>query len=579
MEITVCIVTLILLVAALAFTRLHAVWAFFLANVVFLVFGIIDVPTLLQGLANEQLAVLVLMLLISELFRRRQLLETLLSRFWKKDLNGRQMLLGMTSGIGLTSAFLNNTPLVAMFSSHLLKWCNNKGLSPSRFLLPLSYASILGGCMTLIGTSTNLIANGLAIDLGLPGLDVFDFTPVGAAMFVVGLAYLWWVAPKLIPERRAADQFFLNSQRQYLIEARVSDASELQNKSVEAAGLRNLKGTFLVQIIRNGDTIQPVGPQTVIKAGDTLIFTGNPKVVSDLTKKKWGLEFPEKLSSRKRYENSSEIVISRNSHLAGKKVKDTDFRARYDGAILAVHRNGDLLKGKVGDIQLRAGDVLLVLEGSDFRVRTRNNPGFYVIDREPFDNHYNRRELLWVATGFLATLVLAAGGWVPLSLALLCFFGILLLFEGGKAGNLRSSIDYHLILLIVFSLSLGQGLVASGGAGYLAHFLDGLRHISAFWQIVSLFLLSNLLSSFLTSKAALAILMPITVPLVMSGIIDGKTLVLCLALGAAANFMTPFGYQTNLMVYGPGNYRFMDFVKAGLPLTLLYALVCALILG
>ena len=574
----IVVLTLVALAALLTFGSLSPIWIFFGANLVLLLTGIIEVQDILHGFSNEALAILILMLMISEVFKRKRVLYYILPQLVEiKSL--KKLLILITSFVGVTSPWLNNTPIVAITLPQVVEWSKAQNISPSKVLIPLSYASILGGCVTLIGTSTNLIANSIAIDLGLPSLQLFDFFMVGSIMLVLGLLYLWLFADLALMPRLDPSKFFTQNKRQYLIESFVTDNSSLIGKTVNEAGLRNLEGTYLVQIIRGGKSIQPVTPNHKILAQDKLIFAGDPKVVSDITNKNWGLSFPDELSFAADAEKVTEVVVSPNSHLVNKRIKDSQFRAKYDAAILAVHRGGSLLKGKIGEVILKPGDVLMILEGSDFSSRIENNPGFYLINSTARPAAAKTWHHWMMIAGFVVSIILPALGWVKLSLSLLIYFAVLLAFERKNIGNIRKAIDYHLILIIVLSLSLGKAIMNVGIGEHFNTWLSFLPLDNTFLMVLILFAVSNVLSSFITSKAALAILMPVCLALVTSGFLEARIYILALAFGSAANFITPFGYQTNLMVYGAGNYKTIDYFKLGLPLTVIYGVVCATILS
>jgi di/tricarboxylate transporter len=269
------------------------------------------------------------------------------------------------------SAFLNNTPLVAIMMPYVHRWSRQNKIHPSKLLIPLSYAAILGGCATLIGTSTNLIVNGMVTDSqiipGLEPLKLFDFTLVGFPMIILGSIYLILFGNKLLPARKDVIEDFSDKSREYLIEAQVQSKSKIVGKTIEEAGLRNLKGLFIVEISREKDRLSAVSPQEVLKAGDVLVFAGDTNTVADMINSDIGLAFTEiGQFARRSYTEVVEVVISHNSSLISKTVRQSGFRGQYDAAILAIHRNGEKVSGKIGKVKLKAGDVLLLLAGDDF---------------------------------------------------------------------------------------------------------------------------------------------------------------------------------------------------------------------
>ena len=578
-----------LLVVALYTEVLRPAFSFLLAVIVLLLFGILTPKQALEGFANEQIAVIVMLLILGNLLYKTRVVGSLFNKLFSREDTPNAFRFKMMAGIGVSSAFLNNTPLVAMFMPHVHAWTRDNGYSPSRFLLPLSYASILGGCITLIGTSTNLIVNGLAVENGETSLGIFDFVWVGLPMLVIGIGYLMLVSTKLLPEKKALVQKLLNKSRQYFLETQVKRGSSLIGKSIEEAGLRNLKGLFIVGIVRDEQLIKPVNPTEVLTQDDTLLLAGDPESIADLTKPALGLSLPKACNIPLEGRNDIvEVVISHNSRLVGKKVQESDFRGKYDGAILAIHRNGEKLWGKIGDITLKAGDVLLVLTGKDFDARTEHNPAFYIISKAKEIHNVEWYKVLVLIGGLLLSIALAAFGIIPLFLSLAVLIATVLVIGVANPSEIRRSIDFNLIFIIALGLAFGKGMVNSGAATEVANYFVA---AGSGWGVIplmaGLFVITNLLSAFMTSKAAVAIVLPIALTtahnLNAAGAYEGIDLatpfVLLTAFGAAANFVTPIGYQTNLMVYGPGGYSFKDFFKIGLPLTLIYLIVCVVMLS
>lgn len=578
-----------LLVVALYTEVLRPAFSFLLAIIILLIFGILNPEQALEGFANEQIAVIVMLLILGNLLYKTRVVGLLFNKLFSRSDSPGMFRFKMMTGIGVSSAFLNNTPLVAMFMPHVHSWTSDNGYSPSRFLLPLSYASILGGCITLIGTSTNLIVNGLAVESGEASLGIFDFVWVGLPMLVIGVGYLMLVSTKLLPEKKALVQKLLNKSRKYFLETQVKKGSSLIGKSIEEGGLRNLKGMFIVGIIRNDQLIKPVNPAEILEQDDTLLLAGDPESIADLTKPSLGLSLPKACDIPLEGRNDIvEVVISHNSRLVGKRVQDSDFRGKYDGAILAIHRNGEKLWGKIGDITLKAGDVLLVLTGKDFEARTEHNPAFYIISKAKEIHNVEWWKVVVLIGGLLSSIALAAFGIVPLFLSLAVLLATVLVIGVANPSEIRRSIDFNLIFIIALGLALGKGMVNSGAATAVAEYFVA---AGSGWGIIPLmfgiFIITNLLSAFMTSKAAVAIILPVALSTAHNLTIDGGAVggelvpafILLVAFGAAANFVTPIGYQTNLMVYGPGGYSFKDFFKIGLPLTLIYMVVCVVMLS
>ncbi|KAA3645941.1 MAG: SLC13 family permease, partial [Bacteroidetes bacterium] len=447
-------------------------------------------------------------------------------------------------------------------------------------LIPLSYAAILGGCVTLIGTSTNLIVDGLAVNAGFQPLGIFDFTAVGLPMLVIGIAYIVLFGNKLLPNNGNKDKTEIQKNREFLVETKVSPNSLLIGKSIANAGFRNLKGVYIVEIVRDKHSISPISPEELIHENDTLIFAGEIAAVEEITSKNLGLSLPQSVKRMiEKRKSMNEIVVSFNSSLIGKMVKETDFRARFDAAIVAIHRNGEKLKGKIGEIELRAGDVLLVFSGVDFLSRTKNNQAFYVLTHTEKPEDINVVKVYVLFTALISAVFLSALTSISLLTSLAVVLLIAIFMRIVPLNEIRKGLDFELILLIAFGLAFGKAMVNSGASIFLADIFLSLNNIlNPLSYLMLIFIVTNVLAAYITNKAAVAILFPISVAIAAELNLNPVPFILIVSFGAAANFITPIGYQTNLMVYGPGGYSFKDYMKIGLPLTLIYMLVSAYIL-
>ena len=544
------------------------------------VFKILTPKEMLAGFANEQIAVIILLLILGDIIRKNGIIDnffygTFMNTKSYKWFLGRMMV--MVAGF---SAFLNNTPLVAIMIPYVNAWGERNKISPSKLLIPLSYATILGGCATLIGTSTNLVVNGMVTDRGLEPLKIFDFSLVGIIMILVGFLYLLFFSGKLLPNRVAALNDLEKQSREYIVEARISNQSKSIGKTIENAGLRNLNSLFLVEIIRDNKSIHAVSSQTVLKEDDILLFAGDTTSITELINSREGLVVTElsKFSELSKTE-VIEIIVSHNSNLISKTAKEINFRGVYDASIIAIHRNGERVSGKLGDVRLRAGDVLLVLAGEDFNQRNNSTQDFYVISKVRELKKIPLYKNILLIGGIIFTLVLSALGITKLFTALLILL-IIIVFTGTVSPKeISRSIDYNLIIVIALSLALGTAMINSGVAEVIAHnIINLLKPLGIIGLFSGIFLLTNVLASFITNKASVAIIFPIALSLAIEMGIEPKPFILLVAFAGAASFMTPIGYQTNLMVYGPGGYKFKDFFKIGLPLTILYMLATVFVL-
>ncbi|MCB2195915.1 MAG: anion permease [Bacteroidetes bacterium] len=584
-DLIVVFVVILFILVVLYKELIGATFAFVIAVVTLGFFGILTPREILSGLANEQLAVILLLLLLGDIIRQTAVVELLFDRIFKNAKSYRGFLSRMTLIISGFSAFLNNTPLVAVMMPYVNNWCKRNDISPSKFLMPLSFAAILGGCATLIGTSTNLIVNGMVVDQniipGLESLNIFDFAFVGVPMIFIGFLYLLFFGEKLLPAKKdILDQFSKNT-REYLVEAEIRKDSQLIGKTIDEAGLRNLKGLFLVEIIRKSFKISSVKPNVILQEGDLLIFAGITETIAEMVESDLGLRLPSVgMMYKKKQTEVVEIVISHNSPMINKTVKEIRFRAKYDAAVIAVHRNGERISGKIGEIEIKAGDVLLLFTGADFVSRSAHTQDFYFISKVKDFQKLESYKIWTLLGGTIGVILLAAFKIVSLFMGLMVLIMVLLALKIANPKELYKAIDYRLALIIAMSLALGTAMIKSGAAELFADsVITMFLPLGKIGLLLGIYLITAVLAAFITNIAAVAILFPISLTMAVNLNLPTMPFILVVSFAAAANFMTPIGYQTNLMVYGPGGYSFKDFFRVGFPLTIIYMIVTITILS
>ncbi len=560
-------------------------FTFLIGVIVLGIFGILTPKEILSGLANEQVAVIILLLLFGDIIRKTDIIDALFDRIFRRTTSYRMFMVKMIMMVAGFSAFLNNTPLVAIMMPYVNSWSKRNNIKPSKLLIPLSYAAILGGCATLIGTSTNLIVNGLVADQliipGLEPLELFDFTAVGLPMIILGSIYLILFSNRLLPERQDAAAEFTDKTREYLVEARIRTKSSLIGKTVEEANLRNLRGLFLVEISRDQERLSAVSPGVVLEAGDVLVFAGDTNTIADMINQETRLVVSQVgMFAKKTHTEIVEVVISQNSTLISKTVRESGFRGKYDAAILAVHRNGEKISGKIGNVKLKAGDVMLLLVGDAFAQLSFDTHDFYLLSRVREFRKLEWYKVLALFGGIGLAIITSALGLISLFMALVILMIVIQLLGIVSPKDIPKSIDYNLAIIIVLSLAMGTAMIKTGMADLIADFIIGVfKPIGALGLLAGIFLITNLLASYITNKAAAALIFPISVTAAINLGLPTMPFVLVVAFAAAANFITPIGYQTNLMVYGPGGYKFKDYMRIGFPLTIMYLVVCVLMLG
>ncbi len=577
----VVVVVILFLIISLYKNLLGPGFSFMIAIATLGITGVLTSKEMLHGFANEQLGVIIILLMIGEIIRKSTLLDSFFNSFFKNTVTFKMFILKLIFPVAGLSAIINNTPLVAIIMPYVVNWGKKNNVSPSKLLIPLSYAAILGGTATLIGTSTNLVVNGMVEDQtvipGFNSLNIFDFTPVGLSMIIIGGIYLVFASNKLLPDRSDPLENIDLKKREYVVEVKVGKGSHFHNKTVEQANLRNLKGLFLVEIIRGEKSISPVKPQTMIYEEDYLIFAGNTLTIADMIEGNKTLKPSQLGMFSKRHKTSIvEVVVSPNSSLIDKTVKETGFRGKFDAAIVAVHRNGEKLRGKIGEITLLPGDLLLLITGEDFEKRI-DNKDFYLLNNVRNIDKMPLRQSLLIVGGLLLSITLSSLGIMPLFKSLVVFLIVLFLTKVASTKDLYKTINFNLVMIIASSLALGTAITKTGVAAEISNlFVEIFKPYGIFSIFIGIFILTNLLASIITNIGAVAVVFPVAISLAAQLGVDPKPFALLVAYAGAASFITPIGYQTNLMVYGPGGYTFKDFMKIGLPMTVIFMLVATI---
>ena len=473
-----------------------------------------------------------------------------------------------------TSAFLNNTPIVAMLIPVVIAWCRKQQVAPSKLLIPLSFLTILGGCCSRIGTSTNLVVDGLMKKAGLPEMTFFEIGYAGLPCAIIGCAYILTVGRRILPERKELMEQLGDSRREYLVEMVVTPACRLVGQSIEAAGLRRLPGLFLIEVDRRGTVIAPVSPDTVLESNDRLVFTGVVGTIVDL-KKIPGLEpateATDQASEEQRRRRLCEAVVSRSSPLIGQTVREAQFRSHYNAAIVAIHRNGERLTSKIGDVKLESGDTLLMQTGPNFVQAHRNNPDFYLVS-DVEGSQPLRHERWWVAlvifAGLLVTMFI--GKSETAMLGAFVAGGLMVLTRCMSAADARQTVEWPVLIAIGASFGLGSALEKSGAALFLSSQLVAwTQPLGPYATLAAIYFVTMVLNELITNNGAAALAFPFCLKAAELSHCDSRPFVMAVALAASFAFASPVGYQTHMMVYGPGGYRFSDFVKVGVPLNLL----------
>ena len=554
---------------------------FFFAVLLFIISGIITPDDLLKNYSNKQIITIFLLIILTASLRKNFNTEVFMSKIFPAGISSKGFLVRMMAIVAFFSSFLNNTPVVAFMTPYVYSWSKANGTFPSKYLIPLSYAAILGGMITIIGTSTNLVLNGFLEQNNLPLLHWTDFFYLGVIVTISGMIFLFFIGYKMLPYKKYGMEDILEKSREYLVEANIGKDSSLIGKSVSEGGLRSLKGVYLFEIIRSGKSISPVSPDEILEAKDELIFAGNTEQIADIMEAK-DLSIPkQEFIVNQKHDRLIEVVIPGGSFLPGKIVKQSRFREKFNAAIIAIHRNGVRLKGKIGEMKLEQGDLLLLSVGQQFR----SNIESYNKDLQPLSNvkkieKKNYSKLNWVLIGLFAVLGFGFIGWVDLFTSLLIISAIFVATGVLKVEDIKKDFDINLAVILGCSLTIGDAMLKTGAAHLVAeNIISIFQSQGAIGIMVGLYLLTLVLTSFVTNVAAVSISFPIANQLSEMIAVDSTALYVSIAFAASAAFISPFGYQTNLIVYGPGRYTFNDFFKVGFPLTILYSFICTLFIA
>jgi di/tricarboxylate transporter len=542
--------------------------------------GVLPVEEALSGLANPGLATVGVLYIVAAGLVNTGAAHALGTRFLGLPRSTAVAQIRLMLPAAAASGFLNNTPLVAMLVPVVEEWGRRCRISLSKLMIPLSYATILGGMLTLIGTSTNVIVYGLVLeDTTLGPMGFWEIALVGLPCAIAGILYMVATQKWLLPERKPPLADF-GAAREYAIEMLLQDNSPMIGKSVEQAGLRQLPGAFLAEIERGPTVLPAVAPTEKLQAGDRLLFVGVVNSVAELLRLRGLVPAPEqvfKLSAPRPERRLFEVVVSDTCPVTGRTIRDGQFRTRYNAVVLAVARNGERLRAKIGDIELRAGDTLLLESRPNFLAQQRNSRDFLLVSELQGVTipHHDR---MWIAVGVLGLMVaLASTGLLSMLEAGLVASGLMLATRCIKPNAARASIDWSVLVVIAASLGVGQALETSGAAQALADFWLGAAGTNPLLALAAVYVFTNVVTEMISNNAAAVMSFPIAMATAEGLGVSLWPFVVVVMMAASCGFATPIGYQTNLMVYGPGGYRFSDYVRFGLPLNVLVGVVTVLL--
>lgn len=557
-------VTLIILIALLIQNKYRGSILFTGLASIYFILDLINYDDLVKGFTNNSLLTLILLLIATISLERTVLIDYFSKFIISKSYNKTFLKFGLI--VMSVSAFANNTAVVASLMGTIK---NNKFHTPSKLLIPLSYFAILGGTLTLVGTSTNLLVNSFVVANGHESLKIFDFFYVGFFIALFGLITLFFTK-SLLPDNKASNS---DDIEEHLIELKVSPNSKLIGKSVKDNELRNLEYFFLVEIIRRNNSITPVNPSEVIEENDKLIFSGDVKHI-ELLKKFDGLIFVDDIkNSDIKTLNLVDTIVTSQSSLLGKRVKDANFRSKYDAAIVSFKRGSESIL-KIGEEVIQAGDRLILAVGNDFKNKENISKNFYLLSDIEKNQKYSTRQSIFVILGFISIILTSALGYISLFKALIIALIVLLFSKLLTINDIKRNFPFEIFLIIGSSIAISKVLVSSGLANDIATVITASFGVyGVYGSFIGIYLVTMILTEFMSNNSAAAIVFPIAYSTAIGLDVSIYPFVFAVAFGASASFLIPHGYQTNLMVTSLGSYKTKDFIKAGIPLSIVYSLV------
>ncbi len=536
---------------------------FALVAFAFVMLDYISLPASLTQLTNSGLVTVVVLLLLSVVLDKSRMLEVMAESLVRGSY--RVALVKLYLATAFYSAFMNNTAVVASLLGPLRQTRHH---SASRLLMPMCFAASLGGILTLVGTSTNLLVNSLMVGRGMPSLEIFDLFPVGILIVLACGTTMVILYPRLLKAAPPA----VDEASDYFLEASVAAESTMVGRTVQDCGLRNLAHLFLAELVRDGRVHAPVAPDEVLQRGDLLVFSG------DITRLDLLLQFDGLVTRGQHYalplDNLVEVVVAANSTLTGRTIKEADFRSQFDAAVIAVRRGSQRLRGPLAHVPLAVGDTLVLVVGQDFDKRNNLQRNFVIVSRREVQKFTDPRKGLLATLGFVAVIVLSAFEVVDFLKALLALLTLYLLFGLAKTADLRRNMPYEIIVVIASALVISEVMMNTGVANLLAAgLLVGAERWGPYAALAIVLLVTWILTELMSNNAAAALSFPVAAGVAQRLGLDPMPFVMAVLYAASCSFITPYGYQTNLMVMSPGRYALRDYVRAGLPVAVVFLVV------
>lgn len=554
--------------------------------VVLMLLGLVTPEEGISGFGNSATITVMAMFILSAGIARTGVIQAM--RDWLLKWGGKtttQQILVMGAVVGPISGFINNTAVVAVFLPLVEEWCKKREISASKLLLPLSYVTILGGTITLIGTSTNILASGLSKELGYGEFSLFAFTPLGILTFLIGLIYLVLAAPRLLPDRTVGDLIGAEYDlKEYVGEVAIAPRSGLVGQTLRQSELQRKFDLDVLELIRNDTHFPQPLADKMLSAGDILLVRGRREDLLSIKDQK-GVEIlpdvqfgslKDQLTSGE--EKIAEVLILSNSRLIGSTLKDLRFRQRYNATVLAIRRGQELVRERLGKVRLRFGDLLLVQGPKESFLGLQTTRELLVLEQRSLETL--RQDKAWIAVAIAVGVVLVAAlDWLPILVSALA--GVVLMVVTGclKPGEIYSAVRWDIIFLLAGLIPLGIAMENSGTTEWLADKLVAMGgELSGYWILTFFYVATSLLTEIISNNAAVVLMIPVAAEVAKTLALNPLAFMFAVTFAAYNSFMTPIGYQTNTMVYGPGGYKFLDFTRIGGPLNLIMAIVTPLLI-
>ncbi len=570
-------------VVVLIFTRFAPHFVLLGAMTLLSAIGILTPAEALSGFSNPGMITVAAMFVVAGGLNASGSIDLLVNRVLGKPTTVRSALVRLLLPVIPLSAFLNNTPVVATMIPAINSWTRRIGIAPSKLMIPLSYGAIVGGTLTMIGTSTNLVVAGQYHALtGENGFGLFAITAVSLPVAIVTVLFMVLLMPRILPNRSGKRPFA--NMREFTVEVAVAPGGPLVGLTVEQAGLRDLSQLYLVEIDRGDYVVSAVPSEEVLLGGDRLVFAGETEAISDLLRIN-GIIASEGNGSTGLARDAAErrlveVVVSQSCAAIGETVRESRFREQYGAVVVASARNGERIAGNLGNIIIKPGDTLLLEARPAFVTRQRYNKDFLVVN--DLDKEAPRHERALLAWAILLVLVAAAGfGILSMLNAALLGAGAMILTGCLSAKQAEKSLDMTVLLTIAASFSLGMALEKTGAAGAMAQTVVAMSGGRPWLLLILTYIMVSILTETITNNAAAVLMVPVILAITTHAGLNAEPFMLAIMMAASASFATPLGYQTNLMVYGPGGYRFSDFIKVGVPMNIVVgvATLTVLLLG